>query len=108
MDFIPTPPKRRLTPAQKKNIAARQHFKCANKPGCIPLTYSCPFWERGGDGSFDESGYDIDHIVEWSSTHNDSESNLQALCICCHRVKTIRANMKRRRKISPPDPMNVD
>tara|TARA_B100000902_G_scaffold248812_1_gene235472 strand:- start:2549 stop:2890 length:342 start_codon:yes stop_codon:yes gene_type:complete len=91
-------PRRTLTEAQKKTVAARQNFKCANKPGNNPLTYDCPFWVRGGDGSFDESGYEIDHIVEWCVSRDDSEQNLQALCVCCHRVKTRRAAMKRRRE----------
>ena len=47
-------------------------------------------WEKSGDnrGSFDASGYDIDHIHERSLTGNDEIDNLQALCKCCHSVKT--------------------
>jgi hypothetical protein len=40
------------------------------------------------NGFFDESGYEIDHIDEFSKTHNNELSNLQLLCACCHKVKT--------------------
>ncbi len=106
------PPKtRKLTDAQKKNVAARQNFKCANRPGDTPFDYICPFWNRGGDGSFDESGYDIDHIREWCETQDDSLENLQALCLCCHRVKTIRTRIRKAaitRKIREESKMDID
>jgi len=84
---------RKLTDAIKKRIAGNQYFKCANSPD-ITLKglgkYKCPLWEKHGiiKGSFDASGYDIDHIIEFSITGNDSDENLQALCPSCHRVKT--------------------
>jgi hypothetical protein len=88
---------RKLTDAKKKNIAGKQFFKCANKPnsGIVP-NYTCPLWERNGDkqGCFDESGYDIDHIMEHSLTQNDLSTNLQALCKPCHIVKTKRFMIK--------------
>ena len=51
-----------------------------------------PLWEKqgGNKGSFDESGYEIDHIIEYSLTGNDSIENLQALCSMCHKTKTKR------------------
>lgn len=54
--------------------------------------YNCILWKINGDekGSFDESGYEIDHIVEFCKSKNDKEENLQALCIACHKVKTKR------------------
>lgn len=103
--------KRTLTEAQKRTIAARQNFKCANRPGHIPFNYTCPFWARGGDGSFDESKYEIDHIREWSITRDDSPENLQALCICCHRVKTDRFMSKKRaadRRAREESKMDID
>lgn len=45
-------------------------------------------------GSFDESGYEIDHIFEHTKTQDDSDANLQALCKSCHSVKTRRFNSK--------------
>ena len=40
-----------------------------------------PLYHRQGDGIFDESGYEIDHIEEFSINNNDSDENLQALCL---------------------------
>jgi 5-methylcytosine-specific restriction endonuclease McrA len=83
--------KRSLTEAQKKKVAARQDFKCANKNiGMKGLeNYECPLWKYR-EGRFDESGYDIDHIIELAKEGSDTLDNCQALCICCHRVKTSR------------------
>ncbi len=50
--------------------------------------YKCPLWNNDNDGSFDESGYEVDHIVEHCITSDDSYDNLQALCKMCHSVKT--------------------
>lgn len=86
-----TKPKRRsLTDSQKKRVAARQEFKCANRLGNVTGLdgYECPF--KGRDGLFDESGYDIDHIKELATGGADAIENCQALCLCCHRVKTTR------------------
>ena len=84
---------RSLTFPQKKFIAGKQFYKCANKPGANLHRlgqYKCVLWQRPGinKGSFDESGYEIDHIVEFSIGGLESESNLQALCLSCHAVKT--------------------
>jgi hypothetical protein len=88
---------RKVTEAQKKFVAARQFYKCANN-NSIQLKgledYSCPLWNKiDNQGLFDTSGYDIDHITEHCLTGDDSEKNLQALCISCHRVKTKLFNM---------------
>ena len=40
--------------------------------------------------AFDESGYQIDHIVELRHGGSNDTSNLQALCPACHSVKTSR------------------
>ncbi len=98
---------RRLSEAKKKFIAGRQNFKCANNPQnlvfdhpSIPIiqNYNCPFWRNGADGSFDESQYEIDHIIEYSKSKDNSLGNLQALCKCCHAVKTRRFNITASRK----------
>ncbi len=86
---------RKLTDSVKKIIAGRQYYKCANSPCNTQYgtnQYKCPLWNRNDThkGSFDEAGYEIDHIKEWSVTHDDSVNNLQALCLSCHRVKTKR------------------
>lgn len=86
---------RKVTEAIKKRIAGKQAFKCANRPN-INLKglegYECNLWKLNDEnkGSFDESGYEIDHINEHCKTGDDSEENLQALCKSCHLVKTKR------------------
>ena len=84
---------RKVSVAMKKRVAGRQNYQCANKLN-VQLkgieNYKCPFWRNKGSGNFDESGYDIDHIIELSESGNNDQSNLQALCINCHRVKTSR------------------
>ena len=82
-----------LSESIKKQIAGKQRFKCSNKPGSSLKylnDYLCPLWRNGGDGSFDEAGYEIDHIIEKSIGGNNDESNLQALCQSCHKLKTKR------------------
>ncbi len=85
--------KRKISESKKKEIAGKQRFKCANKPNSKLKgmgDYKCHLWKLEGDdkGSFDETGYDIDHIEEFSVSHNDNDENLQALCGLCHRIKT--------------------
>ena len=92
---------RRLTQAQKKFIAGEQRFKCNNRPNSTLIgldEYECPLWKAGGEdkGIFDASGYDIDHITEWSISKDDSLNNLQALCISCHKVKTKKFMMNKK------------
>lgn len=90
--------KRNVSEAKKRNVAGKQFFKCANKPGSKLdklENYECPLWKKDNDkGSFDESGYDIDHIIEHALTQDDSIANLQALCKSCHSVKTKRFMIK--------------
>lgn len=85
--------RRTVSESLKKKIAGRQYFKCANNPMVNLRTlekYKCPLWKLNdiNRGSFDESCYEIDHIYEFAETGDDSENNLQALCLSCHRVKT--------------------
>jgi hypothetical protein len=88
--------KRKVTEALKKLVAGRQNYKCANSPSAnIVKNYKCPLWQNTQRlGNFGEEGYQIDHIVEHSLTQNDDESNLQALCLSCHSVKTRRFMIK--------------
>ncbi len=91
---------RTLSESKKKTVAARQKFKCANnkEKNLIGLeNYECPMWRNKGDGAFDESQYDIDHIEEFSINQNDDLNNLQALCKCCHAVKTRRFMMTKKK-----------
>ena len=94
---------RTLTEAQKKSIAARQRYRCANQPGSnirYLENYACPLWGVEGDvkGNFDEAGYEIDHIIEFCIDQNDHPDNLQALCNSCHSVKTKKFMMLRNKK----------
>lgn len=80
MDSIST--KRKVTNAMKKRVAGRQRYTCASNIS----GYKCPL----NGLPFDESGYEIDHIIELRNGGTNDEINLQALCLMCHRVKTSR------------------
>jgi hypothetical protein len=81
----------------KNEILIKQNFKCANIPG-VHIRYlsnfSCPLWTRSnGDlekisDTPSEYAYNIDHIVEHSISSDNNISNLCALCISCHYIKT--------------------
>ena len=67
---------------------------CANNPnnfapGC--KGYICPLW-KNSNGLFDESGLQIDHIIEVTHGGTNDIHNLQTLCPCCHSVKTKRCS----------------
>ena len=62
--------RRRLTEAEKKQVAAEQRWRCA----------SC-------DCNLDAT-YEVDHIEQHAIRANNSRKNLQALCPACHRSKT--------------------
>ena len=57
------------------NVAGKQGWKCAI---CI--------------SPFTGSDFDIDHKVRWNDSFDNTESNLQALCVGCHRQKTASEN----------------
>ena len=92
------PKNEKLTESKKKDISGRQNNKCANnsteKYGKKILNYDCPFWRNVSCGNFDLSGFEIDHIVRFADSNDNSEENLQALCKCCHSVKTKKENRK--------------
>jgi hypothetical protein len=69
-----------------------RNVQCANMPGAFApgcKGYVCPLWVSNR-GFFDESGYEIDHIVEVVHGGGNNIDNLQLLCACCHTVKTKR------------------
>jgi len=96
---------RNLSESAKKFIAGKQNYKCANSPGSNNIPgYNCDRWING-KGSFNESGYDIDHIKEIADGGGNENENLQALCPGCHRVKTNASSRIRvtKRKLSKID-----
>ena len=79
-----------ITAGIRKDLLSRE--TCANSivspaPGC--RGYICPMW-KCNNGFFDESGKQIDHIIEVTHGGSSDISNLQVLCPCCHAVKTKR------------------
>lgn len=83
----------RYIPAKtKKAILKRQSSKCNNTPDSNLYNldnFECPLWTHPiFRGSFPDSIYEFDHIIEWSISHDNSEANLQALCPYCHSVKS--------------------
>lgn len=66
----------------KQKIIANQNNKCKGVD-----FYICPLLFKN-NGYFDESGYEIDHIIEHSLTKDNDIQNLQALCSACHSYKT--------------------
>jgi 5-methylcytosine-specific restriction protein A len=85
---------RSVTESQKKRVAGRQRYTCA---ASVP-DYKC---QMKGE-PFDESGYEIDHIKELRDGGTNDISNLQALCITCHRVKTSRMTSAMAKKNNAP------
>ena len=73
-------------------LLLRQNNKCANtldKHAIGLKGYACPLWIIYG-GTFEESGYEKDHIVEVCQGGTNDIDNIQLLCASCHSVKTKR------------------
>ena len=87
---------RKVSESTKKRIAGRQRYTCASSV----LDYSCPLNGK----PFDESGYEIDHIVELRDGGTNEPTNLQALCPMCHRVKTSRKTSEMAKREVPQYP----
>ena len=84
--------KSRVIPQKiKKQVLEKQEHKCANNINNIIYlkNYECILWKYQ-NGLFDESGYEFDHINEYSKCYDNSLNNIQALCPNCHSVKTKR------------------
>ena len=67
--------RKKMTEPQRRKIALRQNFKCANPDGKCKLT-----------NALEE--YDVDHVIPLFLGGDDDEWNMQALCPACHRRKT--------------------
>lgn len=82
--------RKKIQSCVRTELLARK--QCANNPqnpapGC--REYICPLWKYS-NGEFDESGFQIDHIVELKFGGSNDISNLQVLCNSCHAIKTRR------------------
>lgn len=76
----------------KTELIKEQNNKCANAPNKHSINlegYDCLLWKYM-DGCFDESGGEVDHIIEHCFEKYDGKDNLQVLCPNCHTVKTKR------------------
>lgn len=84
------PIKRHVTAGTKKLIAGQQRYTCAANV----KDYECPLKGQ----PFDEAGYEVDHIIPLAEEGTNDKSNLQALCLMCHRVKSNRASIGKPKK----------
>jgi len=75
------PNRPQISSERKLYVAGSQHFKCAGDPSF------CPMWKLNG-GSFDISGFEIDHVEPWHKSYRNDRAILQALCHSCHALKT--------------------
>lgn len=79
---------RKKIPEQiKSNLFRKQDGRCA-----VCTEILC--YEEG-----DIQLFDVDHIIQHSLTQDDNESNLQLLCLPCHRIKTIQELKEKYRKM---------
>jgi len=103
---------RKVSESVKKRVAGRQYYKCANKPDANLRGlegFDCPLWKIDNfKGDFNESGYEIDHIIEHSVSKNDDAMNLQALCLMCHSLKTKRFMTQRAKDIRKKSKISSD
>lgn len=93
----------------KLKILDDQNNKCNNKPGSKSKgleNYDCPLWKKS-DGTFPETGFEIDHILEFSISKDSSRENLQALCLDCHKTKTNNFNFTKRKNISSNSELEI-
>ena len=72
--LLKSKPSRPHISAEKKLlVAGEQRFRCAGD------RTRCPCW-RLNEGSFDESGFEIDHTPAWRDAYRSDRAVLQALC----------------------------
>jgi len=69
----------KISATQSTWIAGRQSFRCAAPHG----KDLCPRFHMS-DGTFDEVGWEVDHIDGWSESFDHRSSKLRALCATCH------------------------
>lgn len=87
---------RNVSEKTKQQVAKSQDYKCANSPSQTEYKqYKCLLWTHG-NGTFDQSGYEVDHLVALMNGGTNDISNLRALCPNCHRVKTKRDRSRKK------------
>ena len=88
--LLKSKPSRPHISAEKKLlIAGEQRFRCAGD------RTRCPCWN---EGSFDESGFEIDHSPAWCDAYRSDRAVLQALCVTPSRLDWS-ASVTRRRRV---------
>ena len=98
---------RYIKPSDEKKLLKKQKFRCANFPESNLYNidkYQCKLWKHC-DGTFDEAGYQIDHVIDHHLTGDNNIDNLQLLCPQCHVVKTFNSR-ENNKKIPPNSPNN--
>lgn len=78
----PKPARPTISADQRMILVGRARFKCANPYNKCHLYKLPPY-----DGSFDESGYELDHITPFAQCLR-THGMLQPLCPQCHALKT--------------------
>ena len=78
----PRPNRPAISADQRMLIAGKARFKCSNPYSDCHLYRLPPY-----DGSFNESGYELDHITPFSECYL-TVGQLQPLCPQCHAKKT--------------------
>jgi len=63
-----------MTNPRRKKIASTQGWKCLECHNMLGASF------------------DIDHKICWIDSFDDSDDNLRALCVDCHRIKTATEN----------------
>ena len=71
---------------RKLLVAARQGWKCANPFGSCLL-------HRFGEGFFDQSLFECDHVEPYAQSYRNDTLNLQCLCPYCHSHKSRRERL---------------
>ena len=74
------PPRQAMSGDKRIWIAGQQRFKCAGDRN--DDTSNCPL-HKLGDGAFDSSGWECDHVERWSVSFRNV-GNLRARCALCH------------------------
>lgn len=87
----------RWSKQDRNRICKRHDYECAGHPHiCSNYAYNITakthknlnLKTRTTDGKDDGLEYDLDHIKEYSKSGNNAISNMQPLCLECHRFKT--------------------